>query len=705
MARLTMLVTALVVFMAPEVSGRGLRSQNGQELTTTPSLGVFVDALEAVNEQRANKRVSGSVDCEVSAWEEWSTCDESSMTQTRKRTVETAPQGSGSPCPRLVQTIPCKPVHCAVSAWGEWSACLDPGYKIRRRTVVREPKYGGTECPHVEARRKCHPKDCFMSDWSHWVCDEATATKRRTRHVTKPAQAGGEPCPKVEEETEPCDPIDCELDDAFGPPTCDSNGLQKRYRLIRTKPKFNGMECDTIPGYEQQEKDGKCPVDCKFTEWSKWSNCDPLTGKKKQTRTVKAPEQYDGKPCDGGREREESCPSPPRDSFCVVTPENECPVDKLLPSTQDGSTLIYPGGKTRCAFDDYTDPVTGFTSSAAYFFQVFPTRNSQPKKKLMLYLQGGGACSGDDMCAFAVQCSMGEGSMFIPSPLAFSKGLLNRSDENNLFNDWDIVHVPYCTGDIYVGKHETEAYVPFFALFLGQPQCLNRNMKAHHNGYENTLAVFKWALANYPEPEQLVLSGYSAGSLGAQLHSKTVADMWKVEEKKIKYDVIADSYAGVAPDIYPFSVLLQYFEACDFISGLSSDLVTKCKQAKATTVEVMSDLIQKTSSADWLFVNSKGDIWQRIFYQLSLDGILGFQFANLPTESDFFGRMTQIFDAYKSISSRVSAYFVEGEHHDFLDIYQWYNTPLMGTDKTLGEIISTFLLRSDAAPCDTPDCL
>ncbi|KAE9338414.1 hypothetical protein PF008_g12089 [Phytophthora fragariae] len=38
------------------------------------------------------------------------------------------------------------------------------------------------------------------------------------------------------------------------------------------------------------------------------------------------------------------------------------------------------------------------------------------------------------------------------------------------------------------------------------------------------MAVLKWALANYPEPEQLVICDYSAGSLAAQMWSAYVAN-------------------------------------------------------------------------------------------------------------------------------------------------------------------------------------
>ncbi|KAE8980140.1 hypothetical protein PR003_g25206 [Phytophthora rubi] len=97
-------------------------------------------------------------------------------------------------------------------------------------------------------------------------------------------------------------------------------------------------------------------------------------------------------------------------STCQVTDSNACAIDSLTASSDDGSVLIYPGGDTRCAFDDYTDSVTTFESSSTYFFQVFPAAN-QDKKKLLVFFQGGGACVDKYTCDFALQCQLGASSL------------------------------------------------------------------------------------------------------------------------------------------------------------------------------------------------------------------------------------------------------------------------------------------------------
>ncbi|KAE9054677.1 hypothetical protein PF010_g32432 [Phytophthora fragariae] len=53
----------------------------------------------------------------------------------------------------------------------------------------------------------------------------------------------------------------------------------------------------------------------------------------------------------------------------------------------------------------------------------------------------------------------------------------------------------------------------------------------HLNGYNNAKTVLDWALENFPDPEQLVIGGYSAGSLGAQIWSVKAAKMWEVGQR------------------------------------------------------------------------------------------------------------------------------------------------------------------------------
>ncbi|RLN44065.1 hypothetical protein BBJ29_005297 [Phytophthora kernoviae] len=360
--------------------------------------------------------------------------------------------------------------------------------------------------------------------------------------------------------------------------------------------------------------------------------------------------------------------SPPlvtAESVCTLSDSEACTVENLTPSDDDGSILIYPGGNTRCAFDNYQDTVTTFSTNSTYFFQVFPNAELD-KSNLMIFFQGGGACADEDTCAFGLQCSLGSSATFSTAATASNAGVLDRSLEDNMFKDWNVVFVPYCTGDIHIGNRVTASYESGIEVLLGNSQCLGLDYPMHMNGYNNTMAVLNWALENYPEVDNLIVGGESAGSLGAQVHSAHIAELWDVEAKGTRFSVLADSYVGVVPKEHPAAELLVTYGACDNDFGLSASTVAACEAGTATTTEMVEAILETVSQGNWLFINSKADQTQRYFYALVDEGILGYPFSDLISGDDFYSNMSVILDSYQTVSSRVTTFYVEGTKHVFL---------------------------------------
>lgn len=71
---------------------------------------------------------------------------------------------------------------------------------------------------------------------------------------------------------------------------------------------------------------------------------------------------------------------------------------------------------------------------------------------------------------------------------------------------WNIVYVPYCTGDVHTGNSlqiydDAEPMAP---------------RVQHHRGYRNSKGVTDWIAANLPRPDRLLVTGFSAGGVGSQ---------------------------------------------------------------------------------------------------------------------------------------------------------------------------------------------
>jgi len=117
-------------------------------------------------------------------------------------------------------------------------------------------------------------------------------------------------------------------------------------------------------------------------------------------------------------------------------------------------------------------------------------------------------------------------------------GIYDRSNSYNAFKDYTIVNVLYCSGDLHAGEATRQ-----FKGGWG-----NTDTTVEQTGYKNTMATLDWInsqIGDYLDPnlDSLVISGQSAGAIGAQLWSHYIIENFKAENKV----VIIDSYLGVVP--------------------------------------------------------------------------------------------------------------------------------------------------------------
>lgn len=153
-------------------------------------------------------------------------------------------------------------------------------------------------------------------------------------------------------------------------------------------------------------------------------------------------------------------------------------------------------------------------------------------KKVVIDFEGGGACWN------SVTCSIKDSIFQAEAPSAAeiqtmvdnkSLGGMYRLDKSeNPLNGWTLVHIPYCTGDIHWGDAEKQ-YSPELTI--------------QHKGFVNAQTVLQWVYEHY-DPEQILVTGCSAGAYGAIGHSAWIAQHYS----NAKISVLADSGAGIVTD-------------------------------------------------------------------------------------------------------------------------------------------------------------
>lgn len=186
-------------------------------------------------------------------------------------------------------------------------------------------------------------------------------------------------------------------------------------------------------------------------------------------------------------------------------------------------TRISTGGQTSCLYGtDY-----------AFFVRPAPA----PTDKLMVYFQGGGACWDGATCGaigrFASVYEVPEGF-----PASHSSGIFDFDHPQNPVADYHTVFVPYCSGDVFTGDRVVTFDVPPEAGLDSD------TIEVNFRGEANTEAVLDWVYANLSGPEQVFVTGCSAGGYGATFYAPDV--MANYEDSRVVH--LSDAAAGVIPE-------------------------------------------------------------------------------------------------------------------------------------------------------------
>ena len=218
-----------------------------------------------------------------------------------------------------------------------------------------------------------------------------------------------------------------------------------------------------------------------------------------------------------------------------------------LDALSDGWNELFPGGDTICA------------RGGPFSFFVHPGKVD----KVVVDFMGGGACWSAVSCAEntdtfyfydtvdPVREAVMEGTL---SGVGKLDGIYNRSRDDNPFKDWHHVVIPYCTGDLHWGDNSQDY----------------GDIRIEHRGAVNARSVLQWIYDNFTAPEQIFVTGCSAGSYGSILWSAYVMEHYP------NTDVIqfGDSGAGVTtPDFFDNGFLSWNGEAAypDWIPALDPE--------------------------------------------------------------------------------------------------------------------------------------
>lgn len=280
-------------------------------------------------------------------------------------------------------------------------------------------------------------------------------------------------------------------------------------------------------------------------------------------------------------------------------------------------------------------------------------RNGQPtgyaitknpaSRKLLIYMEGGGACFNPVSCLQNPESWPANETSLMKA--LTRNWILSRSSSNSPFKDWNIVFIPYCSGDVHTGSS--------MSGYNGEPQM----------GFQNYQKDLAEIVPQFPNLDQVVLSGVSAGGFGVAWNWMWTQDAFG----SVPVTALDDSGPPMGPEYLEECQQRKYNALWNWQPGLHPSC-TSCDLAAGKVVRPLLDvtLRTRTNRLGLLSYDEDGTIKQ--FFSYGVDNCANWDSMDPPAFP--FGRypiglaeLRQVWAPYP----QVAMYVVQGGQHTFLN--------------------------------------
>jgi len=152
--------------------------------------------------------------------------------------------------------------------------------------------------------------------------------------------------------------------------------------------------------------------------------------------------------------------------------------------------------------------------------------------RLAVYFEGGGGCWRADLCDPQGAPTF-KGAITAQDDPSTAQGLFDDSRHDNPIRGWRILFVPYCTGDVHIGRRTVD-----YARADGT------HFTFAHEGARNTRAALDWVaartVAEARPPPTVLVGGESAGAIAASFWSDEIGERFP----SAQLAVIGDAAGG-----------------------------------------------------------------------------------------------------------------------------------------------------------------
>lgn len=275
-------------------------------------------------------------------------------------------------------------------------------------------------------------------------------------------------------------------------------------------------------------------------------------------------------------------------------------------------------------------------------------------KDVLVYFMGGGACWDYLTCATINASTHGPygRAQFEPSVAGTTGTVLDRAPAAAPFRDYNLVFVPYCTGDLHAGDR--------VATYTSGTQ----QRVIQHKGRANVLALLPRIAATWPGVRKLVVTGSSAGGFGASLNYDVIRPALAPEQSYLIDDSGPSLVGEAVPKVLRDAWYTQW--------SLGQTAGTACTGCQDDFSLIYPALQQKYPS----------DRMSLLSY--TQDAVIRAYLGNV-SETNFQTSLYQLSASRFDASAQSRVFFVTGTSHVLL------GNP--GSISSQGTMLNTFLTR------------
>jgi Pectinacetylesterase len=321
--------------------------------------------------------------------------------------------------------------------------------------------------------------------------------------------------------------------------------------------------------------------------------------------------------------------------------------------------------------------------SATGFFVKF----SDASKDLMIYLEGGGACFNQTTCSFTPrnvqELVVGETMDTVHAletpQKPWTEGIFDTKRADNPVRDWNMVYVPYCTGDSHSGTR-ANVNVPG----LAQPQ--------QFVGYRNMTKFLSRLIATFPNAGKVLLTGASAGGLGAAANFNQAQDGFG----RIPVTLLDDSGPVFADQFLPACLQKKMRELWGLDAALPPDC-PDCFRPDGGGLGAAAVFLQhKYPTAVAGIVSSLEDSVMRYFFSYGENGCTTGKYSR----EKYAAALVDLRDHHGFLPTQLGTFFYPGRRHTHIFRDRFYSEAVAG--KTLAQWTTDLLAGkpSRVAPSD-----